>query len=143
MGKKIQICRGAMMSELSKIIDDYIKENDLALREFAQRCNLSHSYIAKLRKGFDPRTKSKIEPTIGTIKKIATAMGIDVKELLIKSKYIDNDTQPAEIPEELRELGIEYVALAKDIERSKLTPEEIRELMDFANKIKNKEKQHL
>lgn len=93
--------------DLGKIIRTYRTDHDLSLREFADRCDLSHTYIDKLEKGVDPRSKKSVEPTVETVSKIASAMGMSLDELLQRSGYTDSpranlnfwdrDTPPSDV----------------------------------------------
>ena len=73
---------------IGDIIKRYRAEHDLSLREFADRCNISHSYIAKLEAGIDPRSQKPVEPTVEVVSRIAAAMGMTLDELLRRSGYI-------------------------------------------------------
>ncbi|MBB6692339.1 helix-turn-helix transcriptional regulator [Cohnella xylanilytica] len=72
---------------------NYIKElrGNKSLRELERLSNVSHTYISKLEKGFDPRSGEKIVPSIDTIKKLASAFDIDYVELMDKAGYFDDD----------------------------------------------------
>lgn len=77
--------------KLGEIIKKYREENNLSLREFAEKCGLSHAYIAKLEEGKDPRSGKNIEPTIDTVKKISEAMNMPLDKLLKAIGYLDTD----------------------------------------------------
>lgn len=76
------------------ILGDLIKEfranNKLSLRDFAQRCGLSHTYISALEKNIDPRTGKPIAPTLDTIKYISKGMNISIEEIL---KILDDEQE--------------------------------------------------
>lgn len=98
---------------LGEVIKRYREENNLSLREFAEKCGLSHAYIAKLEEGRDPRSGKKIEPTLETVKKVSEAISMPLDELLQIIGYIDRTDDPNppektiddEIMEIMRELG--------------------------------------
>lgn len=69
--------------KLSEIIINFRKTNNLSARKFAMMCGLSNAYISLIE---NESTKS---PTFDTIKKIASAMNMDVNELI---KILDDDT---------------------------------------------------
>lgn len=75
---------------IGKIISEYRKRNSQSLRLFADRAELSHSYISALEKEKDPRTNKPITPTYDALKKIAKAMNMDIIDLM---KVLD-DNQP-------------------------------------------------
>lgn len=79
---------------LGEIIKQYREKNNLSLREFAERCGLSHAYIAKLEEGIDPRSGKKIEPTLETVKKVSEAISMPLDELLQIIGYIDRTDDP-------------------------------------------------
>lgn len=121
------------MNKLNEIISCYLEKHNLTLREFADNCSLSHSYIAKLKNGIDPRSKSEIHPTMDTISKLSSAMNIEVKELLLQAGYIDKAENHIlledQIPLELRKIGIEYLELAKEMQDKNISPQDIKKII--------------
>ena len=100
------------------------KRGDLSLRELARRCGISHTFIDKLEKGHDPRTRKSIRPTVDSLKKLAAGLEVDVLELLLlaveeeyprrtcprksgqaASRLFDEDTEIAEIVCKLKKLS--------------------------------------
>ncbi len=67
---------------LGEFITIYRARNKLTLQEFADKCGLSKGYIAMLEKNYNPKTKSKIIPSISTFAKVAAAMGISLDSLM-------------------------------------------------------------
>ena len=80
-----------MKKTLGEIIRNYRLTNKLSLREFAQKCDVSHTYIDKLEKGVDSRTGKPVEPTLLVIEKISNAMNISTKFLLEEIGFITRD----------------------------------------------------
>jgi len=70
--------------KLEKIINDYRTSRGLSLREFAQRCDLSYTYIGMLERGKDYGTNKTVSPTLDALDKIARAMNLTLDELLNK-----------------------------------------------------------
>ena len=68
-------------------IGDFIKQyrGDISLRDFAKKCDISHTHLDSIEKGYDPRTGKPIRVTVDTLKKIAKAMNMSINDLLIKS----------------------------------------------------------
>lgn len=92
------------MASLGEFIKSVREEQKLTLREFANICNLSHSYISKLEKGIDPRNNKKVIPTIETLKKIADAVNYPLEKLLEISGYTDSTMSiDYNIPKEYKE----------------------------------------
>lgn len=71
-----------MDNKLGQYIANYRKENSLTLREFASKCQMSHTYISKLEKGIDVRSGKQVVPTIETFQLIAKGTDIDLENLL-------------------------------------------------------------
>ncbi|MDA1973129.1 helix-turn-helix transcriptional regulator [Bacillus cereus] len=86
-----------MKKTLGEIIKNYRLTNKLSLRDFAQKCDVSHTYIGKLEKGVDSRTGKPVEPTLLVIEKIANAMNISTKSLLEEIGFIAKDS--TEVPD--------------------------------------------
>ena len=57
----------------------------MSLREFANKCGISHTHLDSIEKGYDPRTNKAVRVTVDTLKKIASAMNMSVNDLLIQS----------------------------------------------------------
>jgi transcriptional regulator with XRE-family HTH domain len=80
------------MITMSLLIGQAIRKQrdnkQLSLREFAKACGLSHSYIDSLEKGFDRRNGKPVSPTIDTLEKIATGLGLSLGELLTNAGII-------------------------------------------------------
>ncbi|WLG16658.1 helix-turn-helix domain-containing protein [Bacillus cereus] len=86
-----------MKKTLGEIIKNYRLTNKLSLRDFAQKCDVSHTYIDKLEKGVDSRTGKPVEPTLLVIEKISNAMSISTKSLLEDIGFIAKDS--TEVPD--------------------------------------------
>ncbi|NMB26378.1 MAG: helix-turn-helix transcriptional regulator [Firmicutes bacterium] len=85
---------------LGGVIRGYRARHGLSLREFAKMCDLSHTYIAKLEEGVDPRTKKPVEPTIETVNKVALAMAMPLDELLRISGYMSTSSPRKDVYDE-------------------------------------------
>ena len=83
--------------KLGEIIFNFRKQNNLSLRDFAQRCDLSYTYISMIEKGEDYRTGKSLSPTLDAVKKLAKALGMSIDELIqaMDNQDIDlKDTAP-------------------------------------------------
>jgi transcriptional regulator with XRE-family HTH domain len=69
------------MSLLSDLIRTKRLNNGFSLREFSEKCGLSHTYIKNLEES-DPRTGKEIVPTVESLGKIAKALNMSLEELL-------------------------------------------------------------
>ena len=68
--------------KLGEIIKNYRREHSMSLRDFAQSCGMSHSYISMLEDGKNSKTGEPMVPTLASLKKIATALGMTLNELM-------------------------------------------------------------
>jgi len=140
------------MVRLGDMIKAKREQLGLSLREFAERCNLSHSYIKNLEDG-DPRTGKDIVPTFCSVEKLAPVFDMTVEDMLKEIGYIQNDekvmnrpsnkrgynyTPPAEsvlsIREDLRQFVLnpeneEYIRLAKELREKNIKVKFIRDAL--------------
>ncbi|EOP51819.1 MULTISPECIES: helix-turn-helix domain-containing protein [unclassified Bacillus (in: firmicutes)] len=131
------------MKTLGMIIREYRQEHNLSLREFATRCQLSHSYIDKLEKGIDLRNGKPVEPTLTVIEQIAKAINKEKTNLLEEIGYLNDHDQSkkAEVVDRDFEKTLNDPELGlwfKDIKDA--SPDKQEELRQFWEFIKNKEK---
>ena len=63
--------------ELTEVIKKYRDDHNISLRTFAKKCGCSYQYISKIEK------HQTDNPSVEMMKKIANAMNIPVRELII------------------------------------------------------------
>ena len=69
--------------EISEFIKRYRKSHNMTMQEFADRAGLSKGYISQLENGYSFRQSGeKIIPSLPTYMSLATAMGMDVNDLM-------------------------------------------------------------
>lgn len=78
---------------LGDIIRNYRETNNITLGEFANTCSLSKGYISMLENNINPRNNKPISPTLPSMAKVASGMGIDLDTLL---KMLDKK-QPVQL----------------------------------------------
>ena len=87
----------------TKQIGEIIRKarGDVSLRNFANKCGISHTYLDDIEKGYDHNTKKEISITIETLKKLSIATGLSVNYLLF---YTDDPKKitSAELAEVLK-----------------------------------------
>ena len=66
---------------IGDVIKEFRKLNDLSLEEFGKMAGLSRSYVSMLENNKDPRG-NPVNPSLETIDKIASAIGVDVDALV-------------------------------------------------------------
>ena len=76
--------------KIGDIIKNYRKENNLTLREFAKKCDLSYTYIFALEKDKDTRTGKPTTPSLDSLYSIAKGMNISAENLLT---ILDNNQE--------------------------------------------------
>ena len=67
---------------LGEIIKRYREENGLSLRDFAKKSGVSNSYLSMLETGRQPQSGRPIVPTLTTLNKIASAVGMRIDDLI-------------------------------------------------------------
>ncbi len=93
------------MNYIGKFIKNY--RGEMSLREFADKCEISHTHLDSIEKGVDPRTGKPVRVTIETLKKIAKAMGMSINDLLIQSGDVKLDEIKYKEPKNIDGMQIE------------------------------------
>ena len=69
---------------LQELIEQYLYDHRISMREFARRCGFSNAYVSTLVAGVHPKTKKPLHPTMDTLRKVAAGMGMPLVDLLRK-----------------------------------------------------------
>ena len=80
------------MDNLGEYVKNKRQSMGLSLREFASLCNMSHTHIDSIEKGYDVRSGRKVNPTSETIKKLAQGLGVSEAELMGHGEETLDDT---------------------------------------------------
>ncbi len=91
----------------------------------AEKIGVSRSFITGAERG-------NSLPTIITLNEIAKVCGVTV------DFFVNPSFGKDEIPQELKNLGVEYLIATKELKDRGLTPEEIKKLSEIAEMFKNK-----
>ncbi len=94
------------------------KKNGHTLKELGMKIGLTYGALGKIERG-------EINATVDNLKKIADIYDVTV------SYFIEDD-----IPQELKDVGVKWLAFAKDMENKNLTPEEIRAAVELIEKLR-------
>lgn len=72
-------------------LGDFIRKQRgaVSLRDFAKQCNISHTHLDSIEKGFDPRTGKPVRVTTETLKNLADGMGREFLELAALAENMD------------------------------------------------------
>lgn len=93
---------------LGDYIKSYRERNSLSQRQFAGRSGVSNGYISMLEKNENPRTGLPLSPTMPVLKRLASAMGMNVQELLsqVDDLPIDQGTSVMDYEEAQQQLRL-------------------------------------
>jgi transcriptional regulator with XRE-family HTH domain len=80
------------MSELGKLLREL--RGKKPLRAVGEETGLSHSYIADIEKGFRRGSKTPINPSADTLKRLSKAYDYPYEELLKIAGYLSEDDAP-------------------------------------------------
>ena len=111
-------------NKLGEFIRQY--RGNQSLREFANKCGISHTHLDSIEKGIDPRSGKAVRITIDTLKKIAKAMNMSINELLIKSGEVSDEqinniktVETIQTNDNFSSEDIEILNLLKDLVKEK------------------------
>lgn len=121
---------------IGDVIKEFRKLNDLNLEEFGKMCGLSRSYISMLENNKDPRG-NPVNPSLETIDKIATAIGVDTDALVgqidqdvvinRKKNFTDFDTSEEEAATKWKFIRYCYEHASQEDKNKVLTILKVRE----------------
>ncbi len=105
-------------------------EKKLNQEELGLKLNLSQQTISAYENG------SK-QPPIDVINQLANFFGVSVDYLLgrVQEKSL-HVVEGDAIPQELREIGVEYLEIAKQMQDDDLSPEEVKKILDAVKNLK-------
>ncbi len=130
---------------IGELIKKYREEHGLSMQDFANLSGISKAYIGVLEKVYNPTTKEPVAPSLPKIQAIASAMGMELDDLL---KLLDRD-QPVivntnrsaqRLSEDEKQLLNDYRKLndtGKIVARGSI--ETLAKQGQFINKVKNDE----
>lgn len=75
--------------KLGDMVRNYRKEHGYSMEDFGKLCGLSRAYISLLESNRNPNTGKPISPSVNTLDKIASVMGMSFNELVAS---LDEDT---------------------------------------------------
>jgi len=93
---------------------------DFTQTDLAHKIGVSRSHINEIENG-------KVYPSIPKLNDIAKACDVTIG--WFNSEFV-------EVPQELREIGVDYIAALKELKADGLSPEEIRKLSEIAKVFK-------
>ncbi|MBQ8507980.1 MAG: helix-turn-helix transcriptional regulator [Clostridia bacterium] len=69
---------------LGEIVREYRQEHNLSQRDFAKMCQMSNAYISMLESNKNTKTGLPVVPSLTAIRKVASAIGIALNDILEK-----------------------------------------------------------
>lgn len=110
------------MGDIGKVVGDKLRElrtkRGRTLRQVGEAIGIDYSYLGRIEKGKFP--------SMALLEQLAEYYKIDVSELF---------GDQVEVPEELREIGVEWITFAKEMQKAELTPEEIKHYIKLVQGI--------
>jgi transcriptional regulator with XRE-family HTH domain len=122
VGKEVRIVD--KNKEVASKLKELREQHNYTTRYVGERVGISHAYVSNIENG-----KSEL-PKHSILEKFCDLYNISMKEL-----YGDE----IEIPTELKELGVEWIAFAKEMKKEKLTPDEIRKYIEVVKTLRGLE----
>ncbi|TLS37774.1 helix-turn-helix domain-containing protein [Pseudalkalibacillus caeni] len=103
--------------DIGKLIRKYRKNRKLTMKQLGDKINKSEAAVSQYE-------TSKREPDLNTLKDIADALQVPFSTFFGEEQHL---------PEEL-EGRVDWIAFGEEMEERNLTPEEIKEILDFMEK---------
>lgn len=115
------------------------KRGEMSLRDFANKLDISHTYLDSLEKGYDSRNKKPVRITVDTLSKIAKALDEPLEKLVALSENKDYNPEKAqEDPLGLAKIGFSMDEYNPPTDTQK---EQIRDLLEVILKDNKKTKE--
>ncbi len=109
---------------LSELLVQYRLSHDLSQRQFAVRCGVSNGYISMLERNINPSTGDPVAPSLPTLKKIASGMGVTLDTL-----FSMVDDMPVSLDDSAPHLT---PAEERMVESYRRAPQAVRDIVDVA-----------
>ncbi len=130
---------------IGELIKKYREKHGLSMQDFANLSGISKAYIGVLEKVYNPTTKEPVAPSLPKIQAIASAMGMELDDLLKlldhNQPVIVNTNKPAQrLNEDEKQLLDDYRKLndtGKIVARGSI--ETLAKQDQFTNKVKDDE----
>lgn len=113
------------------------KRGNMSLRDFANKLDISHTYLDSLEKGYDNRNKKPVRITVDTLSKISKALNEPLEKLVAFSENSDYPEQK-EDPLGLAKIGFNMKDYNPPTETQKAQIEELIKVIMKDNKKENK-----
>lgn len=108
------------MNKYGYKIRDLREKHGDTLESAAKRLNISWSALGKVERG-----ERKVTPDF--LEEVANAYGVPLSYFFGIEKTV---------PEELKEIGVEWIAFIEEMKDRELSPDEIKSIIEFVNNFK-------
>lgn len=133
-----------MEHKLGHVIDQFLRTNpNMSLRRLAEKSGISRGYLSALKQNRNPASNRPLDPSIGTLRKLADGMEIPLERLLFLAGFtseegigLELDDLPKEVRLFLVEHGYDYLVVTKEAYKEGITPELLSMLVDVAIKLR-------
>ena len=106
------------------------KEKKLTIREVSEIFNIGKSTVSDYE-------NNKRSPNYEMLKMFSEFYSVTIDFLLgITSEKNIYTSKAANLPQELRDVGVDYIALAKEFEDNDIPPEDVKKILDALKNIK-------
>lgn len=130
------------IAKLAQIVDDYMGDRDMTVRDFAKKAGVSSSHVQNIKKG------NFKDLQISTLAKIAEAMGFDFVELVLRIGLADKPRDifsadelsrvaPKPYKEILEKHGDLVIRIAEKVALSDISPKQLEKIVDAIAEIKH------
>lgn len=133
-----------MKHRLGDVIEHYLKTNPhISLRRLAEKSGISRGYLSALKQNRNPSTNRPLDPSIGTLQKLADGMDMPLERLLFLAGFtkeegvgVDLSEGPREVQALLAEQGYDYLVVTKEAYERGITPEMLEILVESAVRLR-------
>lgn len=133
-----------MEHKLGDVIDQFLRTNPhMSLRRLAEKSGISRGYLSALRQNRNPSSNKPLDPSIGTLRKLADGMDMPLERLLFLAGFTSEEgigLEPHDLPREVRlllaEHGYDYLVVTKEAYEQGITPEMLAMLVETAVKLR-------
>ena len=129
---------------LGEVIEHYLRTNPhISLRQLAEKSGISRGYLSALKQNRNPSTNKPLDPSIGTLQKLADGMDMPLERLLFLAGFTKEEgvgMDLKEVPKEVRTLlaeqGYDYLVVTKEAHEKGITPEMLEILVESASRLR-------
>jgi transcriptional regulator with XRE-family HTH domain len=91
-----------------------------SMREVSSILGFDHSYLSRIEQGY--------LPSMRMLKDMTELYGVEIGDLFGKQQ---------EVPQELKDLNVEWISFAKEMEKEELSPEKVKKYIEIVKKLQD------